>query len=78
MRKNIAFFLYYKHLSKKQKREAIKRRIVLILKRENILYRKYLYKKQLQNRFMLTQKKEIYLSSTLDKGISKDLFIYGE
>ena len=35
-------------------------------------------KKVTKNRFILTQHQELYLFSTSDQGISKDLFIHGE
>ena len=73
-----ATFSAYKRLTKKQRRKAIKLRISRFFTHENKLYRKYLYKKLSKNRFILTQHQELYLFSTSDQGISKDLFIHGE
>jgi FkbM family methyltransferase len=78
MTRIFTLFYAYKHLSKEEKRLAIKSRIILILRGKNDLFRRYLYKKNCKNSFFLIQTKELYLCSTLDKGISKDLFMHGE
>lgn len=65
-------------LSNSERKKAIKRTIQSKLIKPKYFFKKKLYKSILKNKFYLIQSKEIYIISTQDKGISKDLFINGE